>query len=70
MEGVLVPLTASWNEQIIKDTGFKLCSNHTKIKMYKDKNMKNIPKIDNPMLTLGKQIIKKSYNEKRSDDNL
>ena len=23
LEGVLVPLTASWNEQIIKDTGFK-----------------------------------------------
>jgi len=46
-------------KKIIKDTGFKLCPNHTKIKIYKDENMRNVPKLDNQMLSLGKQIIKK-----------
>ena len=52
--GKIVPMVV----KMIKDTGFKLCTNHTKIKLYKDKQLKNIPKLDNPMLELGKQIIK------------
>ncbi len=45
-------------KKMIKDTGFKLCTSHTKIKLYKDQKLRNIPKLDNPMLSLGKQIIK------------
>ena len=44
--------------KMIKDTGFKLCTSHTKLKLYKDKKMKNTPKLDNPMFHLGKNIIK------------
>ena len=39
--------------------GFKLCTGHSKLKMYKDKKLKNIKKIDNHMFHMGKQIIKK-----------
>jgi hypothetical protein len=46
-------------KKMIKDTGFKLCSAHCKLKAYKDKKCKNVPKLDNPMLLLGKQIVKK-----------
>ena len=46
-------------KKMIKDTGFKLCTAHTKIKVYKDKKMRNVPKLDNPMLSLGKQIVTK-----------
>ena len=46
-------------KKMIKDTGFKLCTSHCKIKQYKDLKMKNIPKVDNPMLELGKHIVKK-----------
>lgn len=42
-----------------KDKGIKLCSSHIKLKMYKDIPMKNISKLKNPMLDLGKQIVKK-----------
>jgi hypothetical protein len=45
-------------KKMIKDTEFKLCTAHTKIKLYKDKKLKNVPKLDNPMLLLGKQIVK------------
>ena len=44
---------------MIKDTGFKLCTSHCKIKQYKDKKLRNVPKADNPMLELGKHIVKK-----------
>ena len=37
----------------------KLCNNHIKLKKYKDKKMKNIPKIKNNILELGKNIINK-----------
>lgn len=39
--------------------GFKLCTVHSKLKMYSDKKLKNIKKIDNHMFHMGKQIIKK-----------
>jgi len=39
--------------------GFKLCTGHSKLKMYSDRNLKNIKKIDNHMFHMGKQIIKK-----------
>jgi len=45
--------------KIIKDGEFKLCTGHTKLKCYKDKKMKNPPKLENRMLSLGKQIVKK-----------
>ena len=45
-------------KKMIKDTGFKLCSAHCKLKAYKDKKCKNVPKLDNHMLSLGKQIVK------------
>lgn len=38
--------------------GFKLCTSHSKLKMYKDKKLKNIKKIDNHMFHMGKKIIK------------
>ena len=44
-------------KKIIKDTEFKLCTTHCKIKKYKDKKFKNIPKINNPIFLLGKKII-------------
>ena len=46
-------------KKVIKETGFKLCASHCKIKEYKDLPMKNIPKPENSMLLLGKQIVKK-----------
>jgi hypothetical protein len=45
--------------KIIKDGEFKLCTGHTKLKCYKDKKMKNPPKLENRMLSLGKQIVSK-----------
>ena len=45
--------------KIIKDGEFKLCTGHTKLKCYKDKKMKNVPKLENRMLSLGNQIVKK-----------
>ena len=46
-------------KKIIKESDLKLCTAHTKIKMYKDKKMRNVPKLDNPILSLGKQIVAK-----------
>ena len=46
-------------KKMIKDTEFKLCTGHCKIKQYRDKKLRNVPKIENPMLKLGKQIVKK-----------
>ena len=46
-------------KKMIKDTGFKLCTSHCKINCYKDQKLRNVPKLDNPMLLLGKQIVKK-----------
>ena len=46
-------------KKMIKETGFKLCPGHCKIKEYKDLPMRNVPKLDNPMLSLGKQIVLK-----------
>ena len=52
-------------KKMVKDTGFKLCTSHCKIKQYKDKKLRNVPKIDNPMFELGKQIIKKLDSKER-----
>ena len=45
--------------KLIKDTEFKICTNHCKIKQYRDKKLRNVPKKENPMLDLGKNIVKK-----------
>ena len=55
--------------KIIKDGEFKLCTGHTKLKCYKDKKMKNPPKLENRMLSLGKQIVKK-LDEKKNFLNM
>ena len=44
--------------KIIKSSGMKLCTGHTKLKSYKDIKMNNIKKIDNSMFHLGKNIVK------------
>ena len=44
--------------KIIKSSGLKLCTSHTKLKSYKDTKMNNIKKIDNSMFHLGKNIVK------------
>ena len=41
---------------IINDN-FYLCSSHKLLKCYKDKKKKNIPKKNNPMLDLGKNMV-------------
>ena len=46
-------------KKMIKNTEFKLCPAHCKIKEYKDLKMRNVPKLENPMLSLGKRIVKK-----------
>ena len=50
-------------KKMIKDTGFRLCTSHCKNKQYKDKKLRNVPKLKNPMFELGKSIVKK-LNEK------
>jgi hypothetical protein len=55
--------------KMTKDTGFKLCTSHCKIKMYKDKKLRNVPKLDNRMLSLGNQIVKK-LDEKKNFMNM
>ena len=55
--------------KMTKDTGFKLCTSHCKIKMYKDKKLRNVPKLDNRMLSLGNQIVKK-LDEKKNFLNM
>jgi len=55
--------------KMTKDTGFKLCTSHCKIKLYKDKKMRNVPKLDNRMLELGNQIVKK-LDEKKNFLNM
>ena len=55
--------------KIIKDGEFKLCTGHTKLKCYKDKKMKNPPKLENRMLSLGRQIVKK-LDEKKNFLNM
>ena len=52
-------------KKMIKDTEFKLCTSHCKNKEYKDKKLRNVRKIENPMFELGKQIVKK-LNEKEN----
>lgn len=44
--------------KIIKSSGAKLCTSHTKLKCYRDLKMNNVKKIDNSMFHLGKNIIK------------
>ena len=56
-------------KKMIKDSGFKLCTSHCKIKMYKDKKMRNVPKLENPTLSLGRQIVKK-LDEKKNFLNM
>ena len=46
-------------KKILKDTNMKLCLNHTKLKGYKNKKFKNVPKHVNPMLEQGKKIVEK-----------
>ena len=55
--------------KMTKDTGFKLCTSHCKIKLYKDKKLRNVPKLDNRMLSLGNQIVKK-LDEKKNFLNM
>ena len=55
--------------KMTKDSGFKLCTSHCKIKMYKDKKLRNVPKLDNRMLSLGNQIVKK-LDEKKNFLNM
>tara|TARA_B110000967_G_C18779998_1_gene507748 strand:- start:421 stop:1104 length:684 start_codon:yes stop_codon:yes gene_type:complete len=52
-------------KKMIKATEFKLCTGHCKIKMYKDEKLRNVPKLDNPMLSLGKQIVAKLDEKKQ-----
>ena len=55
--------------KMTKDSGFKLCTGHCKIKLYKDKKMRNVPKLENRMLSLGNQIVKK-LDEKKNFLNM
>jgi glutamyl/glutaminyl-tRNA synthetase len=55
--------------KMTKDSGFKLCTSHCKIKLYKDKKMRNVPKLENRMLSLGNQIVKK-LDEKDSKSDI
>ena len=52
-------------KKMVKDTGFRLCTSHTKLKCYKDLKLKNTPKPQNPMFYLGKNIIK-TLDEKKN----
>ena len=45
-------------QKIVKSTGTKLCTGHTKLKCYKDLKMNNVKKIDNSLFHLGKNIVK------------
>jgi len=50
-------------KKILKDTGLRLCSNHCKLKCYKDLKMKNTSKCENHMFEFGKCIIKTLDNK-------
>jgi len=52
-------------KKMVKDTGFRLCNSHCKLKYYKDLKLKNMPKLKNPMFDLGKSIIK-TLDEKKN----
>ena len=45
-------------KKYLKEDGLKLCTGHSKLKMYQDKTIKNIKKSDNVMFEMGKNIIK------------
>ena len=46
-------------KKFIIENNKKLCSSHIKLKQYKDKKMKNIPKHKNQLLLIGKNIVEK-----------
>jgi len=50
-------------KKVTKDTNFRLCTSHSKLKTYKDLKLKNIPKLKNPIFDLGKCIIKTLDNK-------
>lgn len=52
-------------KKMVKDTGFRLCTSHIKLKCYKDLKLKNTPKLKNPMFDLGKSIIE-TLDEKKN----
>ena len=52
-------------KKMVKDTGFRLCTSHCKLKSYKDLKLKNTPKLENPMFQLGKSIVK-TLDEKKN----
>jgi len=52
-------------KKMVKDTGFRLCNSHCKLKCYKDLKLKNMPKLKNPMFDLGKSIIQ-TLDEKKN----
>lgn len=45
-------------QKIVKSSGTKLCTSHTKLKCYRDLKMNNVKKIDNSLFHLGKNIVK------------
>lgn len=46
------------------DDNIFLCSSHCKLKKYNEIKLKNVPKIKNPMLSLGKNIVKELNSKK------
>ena len=50
-------------KKIIVENKKMLCSSHIKIKEYKDKKMKNVPKSKNQLLLIGKNIVDKLDNK-------
>ncbi len=45
-------------KKIRKEDGFKLCTSHCKLKQYQGYNLRNIPKLENPILSMGEKIVK------------
>ncbi len=50
--------------RVIDSDGLKLCSSHKALKLYKDKKKKNIPKLKNPVLLIGKNMVKELDTKK------
>jgi hypothetical protein len=51
-------------KKMVKETGFRLCNSHCKLKCYKDLKLKNTLKLDNHMFQLGKCIMETLDNKK------
>ena len=52
-------------KKMVKDTDFRLCTSHGKLKSYKDLKLKNTPKLENSMFQLGQSIVK-TLDEKKN----